>query len=289
MTPEINEIRRAMQMDQSIDSTLRIAQQISSRFSAEDAKEIFDQLDYDSGTSLLPTAGRLAARGETATATDMLNGQAILDDKDSFISPTNKQNIRRAITEELGYSYGRYGTAQFEQTASAVMALYADRVDRGKTTVDTGLISDLSREVTGGVFSIGGQDFVSPDGVSGRQDVVNWIRSLDETNLPPVVDGDGTPIPAEDIVAGLEDGMWGGGTRFYLVPSGTPGRYFIGDARGRTPTRSTRPNQETLPLLMAAPDPSNQSPVFGAAVVYFDRNEITTTQSARPRRGRYSR
>jgi hypothetical protein len=75
-----------------------------------------------------------------------------------------------------------------------------------------------------------------------------------------MVDGTGVDVPATEVADDLERGTFGNGGRFMFVPTGTPGKYYIGDTYnlvGGAPM-----------LMMSKEDPSIP------AVKAFDPSEI---------------
>ena len=94
--------------------------------------------------------------------------------------------------------------------------------------------------------------------------MTTWIRTLQPEDLPGVVDGQGNTIPAQDIVDSLYDGSWSYATRYYAVPAGEPGKYFMADGRGRNAQGASALGTPGR-LLMSADDPSQ------AAVLSWDK------------------
>jgi hypothetical protein len=154
------------------------------------------------------------------------------------------------------------------------MAIYAYRAaspgQRGKAGTSEDLVKSSVFDVTGGVFDIGGQDFVSPAPGVTRNHMIRWMRGQSEDTLPPMVDGNGADIPTAEIADDLDRGTLGNGGRFMFVSSGTPGKYYIGDTFnmvGGQPMLLMSKEDMTIP-----------------AVKYFNPSEMVAIGSTRRRR-----
>jgi len=216
----------------STEDEAAIAGAFNSELGQENSLKIWDQLATGEDTGIMPVVGRLSAQGRQGIAVSVRQGSDWLDTKGSSLRPDEITKVNAGIAEELGSAYG-YGAGFYNRNSRAILAHYTTLTgapdNRGDFSYNEDRMKQAVKDVTGGILEVNGQQFVAP--VPGMHPAVmeRWWDSLDETNLPAVADGTGKTIPAEELAKGIEPGIFA--SRFTLVETGVPGKYYISDSR----------------------------------------------------------